>query len=195
MRLSIDRVPVLSHDSDVTDKAGKSCLVADHTAESLARLDLGAGEGVPSLHELASWAAGRCGVMADMKCEEDQIERKVIEALSNLGTDRKVAPGASEESRARFRGIDPAFPLSLTINYDMMACWSEPGVERLIDGLDVDMVTWEWPLLNANRIRRMQNRGIRVYAWTVDDIDEMRRLAADGVDGIISNRPDLLAQL
>lgn len=32
--------------------------------------------------------------------------------------------------------------------------------------------------------------GLAVVAWTVDDADEQRRLAAAGVDGIITNRPD-----
>jgi glycerophosphoryl diester phosphodiesterase len=32
--------------------------------------------------------------------------------------------------------------------------------------------------------------GLAVVAWTVDDPDEQRRLAAAGVDGIITNRPD-----
>ena len=37
--------------------------------------------------------------------------------------------------------------------------------------------------------------GVPLYAWTVDDAEEMDRLAALGVDGITSNRTDLLAQL
>jgi len=32
--------------------------------------------------------------------------------------------------------------------------------------------------------------GLAVVAWTVDDPDEQRRLAAAGIDGIITNRPD-----
>lgn len=34
-----------------------------------------------------------------------------------------------------------------------------------------------------------------LYVWTVDDLAEMKRFAALGVDGITSNRPDLLAEL
>ena len=35
-------------------------------------------------------------------------------------------------------------------------------------------------------------RGILVYAWTVDLADDMRRLRDMGVDGIITNCPDVL---
>jgi glycerophosphoryl diester phosphodiesterase len=34
-----------------------------------------------------------------------------------------------------------------------------------------------------------------LYAWTVDDPADMRRLVDDKVDGIISNRPDVLRRV
>ena len=43
--------------------------------------------------------------------------------------------------------------------------------------------------------QRQPLREIRVYPWTVDDDATMRSLIRMGVDGIISNRADLLAAL
>jgi glycerophosphoryl diester phosphodiesterase len=37
--------------------------------------------------------------------------------------------------------------------------------------------------------------GLAVNTWTVDDPDVMRRLVADGVDGIVTNRPDVLVDV
>jgi len=37
--------------------------------------------------------------------------------------------------------------------------------------------------------------GVRVYPWTVNDTTEMRRLLDLGVDGITTDRPDLLRAL
>jgi glycerophosphoryl diester phosphodiesterase len=34
-----------------------------------------------------------------------------------------------------------------------------------------------------------------VHVWTVDDEAEMRELLALGVDGIVTDRPDLLARV
>jgi glycerophosphoryl diester phosphodiesterase len=50
-------------------------------------------------------------------------------------------------------------------------------------------------MLTASRIAILHTRGLRVYAWTVDDLPTMRHLLDMDVDGIISNRADLLQLL
>jgi glycerophosphoryl diester phosphodiesterase len=40
-----------------------------------------------------------------------------------------------------------------------------------------------------------KEKGYRVNAWTVDDPAEMKRLISLGVDGIITNRPDVLREI
>ncbi len=45
--------------------------------------------------------------------------------------------------------------------------------------------------VTADLVRSAHQAAITVTAWTVDDPDRIRRLARDGVDGIISNVPDI----
>ncbi|HUH11933.1 MAG TPA: glycerophosphodiester phosphodiesterase [Longimicrobiales bacterium] len=44
-------------------------------------------------------------------------------------------------------------------------------------------------------VRALHERGLAVYIWTVNDPADMRRLLDWGVDGILSDRPDLLARV
>ena len=44
-------------------------------------------------------------------------------------------------------------------------------------------------------IEAFRERGIRVVPWTVNDESAMERLIELGVDGIITDRPDLLVAL
>jgi glycerophosphoryl diester phosphodiesterase len=53
----------------------------------------------------------------------------------------------------------------------------------------------EHRFLSEERVRFIEEKGVDIYCWTVDDPTEAFRLAAAGADGIISNDLDLLAQL
>jgi glycerophosphoryl diester phosphodiesterase len=190
-----DGVPVLAHDPEVTDRTGRLFIIEKHSSEVLRRLDLGAGEGVPTLRDLAEWARGRCIVMADMKCEGEGIEESVLEALAVLPDSARIVTGAREGSRRHFRALAPTLPLSLTLNVAHGHRADGPDFAEKIAAIDTDAVTWEYPLLNAERVAALHVRGLHVYAWTVDELPTMRRLLDEGVDGLISNRPDLLTTL
>jgi glycerophosphoryl diester phosphodiesterase len=187
-RASSDGVIVLSHDAEVRDADGRAWNVADHTAGELARLDLGGGAGVPTLEELVDWAAGQAGIMADVKCSG--FEREIGKLLAPLAPRDKVVPGADDEGRRRFRALFPDLPISLSVGAS-----NEAELVRRWATLDTDAVTLEHPLVTPERVSDLHRRHIAVYAWTVDSLDTMRALAAMGVDGIISNRADLLADI
>jgi glycerophosphoryl diester phosphodiesterase len=189
-RASRDGIIVLAHDPDVTDETtGRTVRVDRMTAEEMAALDLGAGEGVPTLAELAQWAAeAGVGVMADVKV--GGLEREIAEALSPLPRELKLVPGADDAGRERFRVLFPELPLSLTVSRTQIA-----ALRARLATVDTEAVTLDYPIITPGRITALHVRNIQVYAWTVDDLNTMYRLAAMGVDGIISNRPDLLAEL
>jgi glycerophosphoryl diester phosphodiesterase len=47
-------------------------------------------------------------------------------------------------------------------------------------------------MVDARYMAWARRRGYRVNVWTVDEPDEMHRLIDLGVDGIITNVPDVL---
>jgi glycerophosphoryl diester phosphodiesterase len=46
-------------------------------------------------------------------------------------------------------------------------------------------------LVDAPLAALVRQAGFALYAWTVDQPEQMRRLVADGADGICTNRPDV----
>jgi glycerophosphoryl diester phosphodiesterase len=46
-------------------------------------------------------------------------------------------------------------------------------------------------IISPRFIRHVHNAGCRIQAWTIDDESDMKRLLEWGIDGLISNRPDL----
>lgn len=49
--------------------------------------------------------------------------------------------------------------------------------------------------LSEEKIRSVQDRGVRVIPWTVNETNEMQKLIQWGVDGIITDYPDRLYEL
>lgn len=50
-------------------------------------------------------------------------------------------------------------------------------------------------LLNKKKIRECHHLGMKVIPWTVNDLAEIRELIRDGVDGIITDYPNLISEL
>ena len=57
------------------------------------------------------------------------------------------------------------------------------------------IVGWEAAALNQAAIAASHARGLKVWAWTVDDPQEARRLLSAGIDGLISNVPAVMQQV
>lgn len=51
------------------------------------------------------------------------------------------------------------------------------------------VVGWQAKYLTPEGIAKLHAAGYRVWAWTVDDMPRAEKLAAAGVDGIITNKP------
>ena len=48
-----------------------------------------------------------------------------------------------------------------------------------------------WRLVTPTLVRALREAGGDLYVWTVDDRDQIRRLEALGVTGVITNDPRL----
>lgn len=82
--------------------------------------------------------------------------------------------------------LDPAIPLGLICDKrNQMARWPDLPVEYLIP---------RYELLTLTALEELHHYGKKVIVWTVNQPATMRRLASWKVDGIISDRPGVLAR-
>jgi glycerophosphoryl diester phosphodiesterase len=102
------------------------------------------------------------------RCHVHAFDHRIVRRL----TGRR--PGLSAGVLAASYPLDPAAPVA------------EAGATVLWQHAD---------LVDAPLAALVHEAGFRLYAWTVDRPERMRRLLADGVDGICTNRPDVAREL
>jgi glycerophosphoryl diester phosphodiesterase len=62
-------------------------------------------------------------------------------------------------------------------------------------GFQVPEIAGGHRIVSGRFLRQAHRRGLKVQVWTVDDEADMRRLLAWGVDGLITNRPDVAVRI
>ena len=66
---------------------------------------------------------------------------------------------------------------------------------RDVDALQVPVRYRAIPVVTPGFVRRAHELGLYVHVWTINDPAEMRRLLDLGVDGVVSDRADLLKEV
>ncbi|MEV7012372.1 glycerophosphodiester phosphodiesterase family protein [Streptosporangium sp. NPDC051022] len=200
-----DHEPIVMHDTTLartTDAErvfpGRSpWRVGDFTLAEIRRLDAGSwfsskyrGERVPTLEEtLRAMDGDGPGLLLEVKAPNlyPGVESRVADVLrrtpSWLAPGRLVVQSFDWESMRSFHRILPQVPIGLL---------GTPAVARLpeLAGF-ATQINPPYGDVTADYVRRVHDNRMDVLAWTVDSPDTMRRLISSGVDGVITNKPDV----
>ncbi len=207
VHLTADGVLLAFHDrvlDRVTDSAGE---VAALTHAEVRRARVGGRESVPTLVELLD-------AFPDARFNIDLKSEGAVDALAALVAERgdwdRVLVGSFSASRLRrFRRITDgrvptsAHPLEAAafallpgrladrVTGGRVAALQVPHRRTLrVAGLSVTV-----PVVTTGFVRRAHAAGKHVHVWTIDDPEEMRELLAKGVDGLFTDRTDLLREV
>lgn len=197
-----DGAVVAFHDDSldrVTDRRG---VIADLPWAEVARARIGGREPVPLLEDvLCTWPQVQVNI--DVKaapavlplvravertaahervCVTSFSDRRRRAALRRLT--RPVATSAGRETAALFRAAT-LLPEPLRVT----------AVRRALHDVDLLQVperAGPVPVVTAGTIAAAHAAGVAVHVWTVNDPADMHRLLDLGVDGLVSDRADLL---
>lgn len=213
VRLTRDGRLVAMHDADTKRTAGTKLVVAETPLAELRRLDVGswkglafAGEVAPTIDEvLATMPDGkgsdRKRLFIEVKVGPESVE-PLLAALDRADLPAQRTPVISfdydtcrETKRRR-----PELPVYLLSGFEKNEQGQlEPTIDELIaqaqaanlDGLDL---SFKGPI-DASVVERIKAAGLGIYVWTVDDPAVARRMIDAGVEGITTNRPDVMLEL
>lgn len=211
VHLSADRVPMVIHDRTLDRTTDASGLVSERSVEELKKLDAGhhfdpnadyphraKGITIPTLDEVyKTFPDARINI--DLK--QPGEEWAVAEVIKANQAEHRTLVGSFVDRRvSRFRRITggnvavSAGPQMAARMYLRSRVSLPP---RAAAPVQAYQVTDEYRGFTVDRrlIDAIHRSGAHIHVWTVNDADEMRRLLDLGVDGIITDRPDLLNEV
>jgi glycerophosphoryl diester phosphodiesterase len=210
LHVTADGVVVCFHDDTVVRTTNGRGRVAAMTFEQLRVLDAGhrfgarrgfpaRGKGivVPSLEDLATTFPDAVLIL-DLK--QDAIERSVADLIERLGMWERVIVGSFSDKRLQaFRALARGRAATSTGSGETYRIWRAArkglAVDTPADALQVPITYRGIRVVDRKTIDAAHASGLQVHVWTVNRPDQMNRLLDLGVDGIISDRIDLLKQV
>lgn len=198
---SSDGVAVISHDPTLDRVAGRPDRVADLTLAELRSIDLGGGETFVTLSEaLLAFPEARFNI--DVKA--DDACRPTAEAVRAAGAIDRVLitsfdvrrkrltasalPGVATSASAAEFGPALAFA-------KLGWAWAVRRILRNVDAVQIPPQVSRIGTVTPRTIDVLHRAGVEIHVWTINDPVVARDLLARGVDGLVTDRADILVPL
>ncbi len=196
VHVTTDGVLLAFHDTildRVTDCAGE---IAHSTYDEVRVARVGGVEHVPTLAELFEAcpearfnidlkAEGAIAPLVAFLAERDAADRVLVGSWSGrrLREFRRLTGGRIATSAAP---LEVALFLLLPVRLADLLTWHR------VNALQVPHRWGRLTLVSERLVRRMHRAGKHVHVWTIDDPAEMNLLLDRGVDGLMTDRTDIL---
>ncbi|AOS65107.1 glycerophosphodiester phosphodiesterase [Actinoalloteichus hymeniacidonis] len=184
----------------------ESRVLSDYTADELAQLDAGswlspefAGEPIPTLREGIRALGVRTDLLLEVKvCEgEEGLGEAVADGLREipgylpraLALDSLVVQSFDHEQTREFHDELPRVPVGLLFG------------ARPTDAELADAATWaqqanpRYTLVDQELVDQVHSLGLDINVWTVNEEADMTAAVDLGVDGVITDYPQVLREL
>ena len=198
---------VVHHDATLERTTNGRGPLAALTAEQLARLDAGwnfegfrgAAGGVPTLTAvLARYPAAP--LIIELKVNEPALAHRTIDAVRAANAAGRVSLGSFGTRVLRAaRAYEPVIRTGSSREETRLALyrsWVRWPVRRPpYREFQVPERSGSTRVVSPRFVRYAHAAGVAVHVWTVNDAGDMRRLLDWGVDGLISDRPDVAVEV
>jgi glycerophosphoryl diester phosphodiesterase len=210
VHLARDGIPVVIHDKTLDRTTDATGPVGSRTAEELARVDAGyrfaaadgsypfrrRGIGVPTLETvIRSYARAR--VIIEMKQGDPALARAVLTVVRRTKAVDRVCVGSFyRQGLDVIRAEEPDIATSASeqeARWTLYRSWCRWPLARprVYSAFQVPERAGRLRVVSPAFVAQAHRDRARVDVWVVDAADDITRLFSWGVDGVISDRPDI----
>jgi glycerophosphoryl diester phosphodiesterase len=182
---------VVVHDSDFMKLAGVNLKVWNATWADVESIDVGrrfdpafTGEQVPTLTQVLERCRGKVGVNIELKDygHGQRLEERVAGIVEACGMEREVILMSLKPAVvSRMKALRPNWTVGLLMSLAVGD----------VKQLQADFLAVNAQFVSRGFVDRAHRAGKQVYAWTTNDPVSISQMVSRGVDGVITDYPDL----
>jgi glycerophosphoryl diester phosphodiesterase len=184
VRATADGVPVILHDRALARTTSGRGNVDELTLDQVRAVDAGQGQRVPTLVEVLDGAAGQ--LRLDLEVKQAGVEDEVLAILGRYPEARWAISSFDWAILRAVRERDsgaPLWPLAVRADDALFAVARElaaPTVALAAEGMDGDVA------------RRCRAAGLAIMVWTVNEVEEARRVRELGAAALCTDFPEAI---
>jgi glycerophosphoryl diester phosphodiesterase len=187
VQLTKDGRLAVIHDETLDRTTNGKGPVQNFTLAELQRLDAGQGEPIPSLEEVFDLVKGKAHLVVELK-QPDAAPALLRFFQEHLAFEYATVISFWHPALKALKEQEPRLKTGVL----MVGCPADPA--GLAQAAKADALILQYAYVTPKLVAAAHNRGLLVYVWNIDDIDTLQPYLLMNLDGIGSNRPDVLVE-
>jgi glycerophosphoryl diester phosphodiesterase len=175
---------VVIHDAKVDKTTNGKGAVSDLTLNEIKQLVTDKGERIPTLDEALDFLDKKVKIVIELK--ETGLEEKVLGLIHGKGLEKNVIiVSFQEEALRKVRELDNE------VDTGLIYVRHRNPIKAALD-LGAKYLLSLYRFTHTANIKKAHENGLKVIVWTINKQEEVPEYVKKGVDGIASDRPDIL---
>jgi glycerophosphoryl diester phosphodiesterase len=187
VQLTKDGRLAVIHDATLERTTNGQGLVQDFTLAEIQRLDAGDGETVPALEEVFDLLQGQVQLVVELK-QPEAAPALLRFFQAHNAFDRAIVISFWHPVLKTLKEQEPRLKTGVL----MVGCPADPrGVAR---AARADALILQYAYATRHLVATAHSHNLLVYVWNIDDVDTLKPYLSMNLDGIGSNRPEVLIE-
>ena len=187
VRKTKDNQIVVIHDADVKRTTNGEGLVSELALKEIKSFSAEGGEKIPTLEEVLGFLDKKVKVFVELK--EMGIEEQVLSIVHAKKLEKNVViTSFLEDALKKVRELDKDIETGL-----IYAKHKNP-IKAALE-LKANYLFALYRFTHTANVQKAHENGLKVIVWTINNPEEVEEYAKKGVDGIASDKPDILASV
>ncbi len=184
VRKTRDNEIVVIHNADVNKTTDGSGAVNELTLEEIKRFVTEKGEQVPTLEEVLDSVGKLVKLLVELK--ENGIEEQVIDLIRKKRlTENVIIVSFHEDTLRKVR------ELSDEVATGLIYVRHKNPIQAALE-LKAEYLLPLYRFTHSANVKKAHEKGLKVIVWTINKPEEVEEYKKKGVDGIATDRPDIL---